>query len=115
MIQFLQINYQSVFQGEEGFKVFKKKLEEGHPYDLVICDMRMPPGWDGLKTMEEISKLNSNTMILLSSAYSDYNLTEVREKTNNVHIGLLEKPFKMDDVIDMILLKIEIKIEMDRP
>ncbi len=40
-------------QGEEGCEKVKNALSENRPYELAFVDMRMPPGWDGLKTIEK--------------------------------------------------------------
>ena len=45
------------FQGEEGFKIIQKANEQNSPYQVVFVDMRMPPGWDGLKTIKECGGL----------------------------------------------------------
>ena len=38
-------------QGEEGCGKIELACTQGNPYELVFVDMRMPPGWDGLKTI----------------------------------------------------------------
>jgi len=29
-------------------------VAEGRPYAMAFVDMRMPPGWDGLETIEHL-------------------------------------------------------------
>ena len=47
----------SVAGGEEGCRMVKQSIEEGNPYNVIFVDMRMP-GWDGLKTMVEVFKMD---------------------------------------------------------
>ena len=47
----------TALDGETGYKLVKKALEEGEPYSVVTVDMRMP-GWDGLNTAQEIRKID---------------------------------------------------------
>src|SRR5262245_19395633 len=61
----------SAFQGEEGLSRVLQALEEQSPYALIFMDVRMPPGWDGLITIQEIWKVAPNTEMVVISAYSD--------------------------------------------
>ena len=38
--------------GREGFGLAQSAHQAGNPYALAFVDMRMPPGWDGLETIE---------------------------------------------------------------
>ncbi|MDB5327474.1 MAG: hypothetical protein JWM57_3043, partial [Phycisphaerales bacterium] len=44
----------SSYQGQEGFAAVEKARRDGRPYAVAFVDMRMPPGWDGLRTVREI-------------------------------------------------------------
>ena len=44
-------------QGETGFHMVEQAVAAGTPYALAFVDMRMPPGWDGLHTIEQIGTL----------------------------------------------------------
>src|SRR5262249_9323274 len=44
----------SALQGEEGFRLVQRSIEEGRPYALAFVDIRMPPGWDGIRTVRSI-------------------------------------------------------------
>ena len=44
----------SAHQGQEGVAMAHQALVEGRPYSMAFVDMRMPPGWDGLKTIERL-------------------------------------------------------------
>ena len=47
-----ELDYAS--QGREGYEKAKQALARNQPYNLAFVDMRMPPGWDGLETIEQI-------------------------------------------------------------
>src|SRR5271155_1484677 len=42
----------SAHQGEEAVEIARNALAEGRPFAMAFVDMRMPPGWDGLQTIE---------------------------------------------------------------
>jgi len=46
----------SAHQGQEGVKMARQAVAEGRPYVMAFVDMRMPPGWDGLETIEHLWK-----------------------------------------------------------
>ena len=41
-------------QGREGCGMVHSAYGKGQPYALAFVDMRMPPGWDGLETIENL-------------------------------------------------------------
>ena len=89
-------------QGKEGNEKIKQALSEDHPYELVFVDMRMPPGWDGLKTIGYIWKTDPNIQIVICTAYSDYSWEGIIErlgKTENMLI--LKKPFDSAEVAQL--------------
>jgi two-component system NtrC family sensor kinase len=43
----------SAHQGAEGLARVQESLQEGRPYALAFVDVRMPPGWDGIETIED--------------------------------------------------------------
>ena len=42
----------SAFQGKEALAMVQRALQESDPYVLAFVDIRMPPGWDGVETLE---------------------------------------------------------------
>lgn len=87
------------FQGEEALARVAKSLAEGRPYSLAFIDMRMPPGWDGMRTIEEILDIDPELPLVTCTAFSDYTPEQVVER-----IGLTEgylfirKPFEPTDI-----------------
>src|SRR4051794_15831550 len=41
-------------QGQEGLSLVERAMQDDDPYTLAFVDVRMPPGWDGLETIERI-------------------------------------------------------------
>ena len=67
-------------QGKEGCEKVKVACSENHPYELAFVDMRMPPGWDGLKTIEHIWEIDPKIQVVICTAYSDYSWGEITER-----------------------------------
>lgn len=70
----------SAYQGQEALELVNKALAANTPYALVFIDMRMPPGWDGLETIEQLWNVDPNLQIALCTAYSDYSFEAIEAR-----------------------------------
>lgn len=59
-------------QGQEALAILNEALAEGLPYALAFVDVRMPPGWDGIETVNQLWKVDPGIQIVICTAYSDY-------------------------------------------
>ena len=50
-------------QGRDGLQQILANLRMGRRFDIAFVDMRMPPGWDGLRTIQEIWKVHADQKI----------------------------------------------------
>ncbi|WP_297835159.1 EAL domain-containing protein [Pseudomonas sp.] len=82
------------FQGQEALVLVERALREGRPYALAFIDMRMPPGWDGLQTIERLWKADPRLQVALCTAFSDYSLEAMTERLEfGDQLLILKKPF----------------------
>jgi CheY-like chemotaxis protein len=89
-----QFEIDSAYQGEEGIARVREALAAGRPYAMAFVDMRMPPGWDGLKTAQKILEVDREIQIVICTAYSAYSWNEIAEKIGtNDRMIILKKPF----------------------
>jgi two-component system sensor histidine kinase/response regulator len=94
----------SAFQGEQGLAMVERALAENRPYPLAFVDVRMPPGWDGVKTVEQIWKADPEIIVVLCTAYSDHTWEEiVRRLGRTDHLLILKKPFDNIEVRQIVL------------
>ena len=90
------------YQGESGVKCVEQALAAGHPYALAFVDMRMPPGWDGLRTMDELWRYDPELEIVLCTAYADRDWqTILRSAARPERLLVLKKPFDGIEVLQM--------------
>ncbi len=90
----------SAFQGQEGVARVQQALEEGRPYALAFVDMRMPPGWDGLETIEHLWAVDPDVQVVICSAHSDYNWTDVVARLNHSDkLLVVKKPFEAIEIM----------------
>ncbi|NWE14482.1 putative bifunctional diguanylate cyclase/phosphodiesterase [Pseudomonas yamanorum] len=84
----------SAYQGQEALALVTKALAANTPYALVFIDMRMPPGWDGLETIEQLWAIDPHLQIALCTAYSDYSFEAIEARLKyDDQLLILKKPF----------------------
>jgi signal transduction histidine kinase len=82
------------YQGKEAVQMVNGAQAEGDPYSLVFMDVRMPPGMNGIETIQEIWEDHPYTEIVICSAYSDYSWDQIVENLGNTdNLLLMKKPF----------------------
>ncbi len=88
------------FQGEEGVEQARGgACSDGRPYALAFVDMRMPPGWDGVKTIELLWQVDPSLQVVICSAQADYEWNEVAARLNfSDRLLMLRKPFEPIEV-----------------
>ncbi|ATE79460.1 MULTISPECIES: putative bifunctional diguanylate cyclase/phosphodiesterase [Pseudomonas] len=92
----------SAYQGQEALKLVKRAQAEGRPYAMAFTDMRMPPGWDGLETIERLWKADPNLQIALCTAFSDYTWEAMAERLEfGDQLLVLKKPFDSLEIRQM--------------
>jgi CheY-like chemotaxis protein len=90
----------AVSQGQEGLEVVRRMARLGRPYALAFVDMRMPPGWDGIETLEHIWAVAPDMEAVICSAYSEYSWHDVIRRLKRPGLRLLSKPFASKDVLE---------------
>ncbi len=91
-------------QGEEAFEMVKAAIANGAPYAVMFTDMRMPPGWDGLKTARKVREIDKNIEILIMTAFADYEQEEIcREIGTPEKLLYIKKPFQAEEIFQLAL------------
>jgi diguanylate cyclase (GGDEF)-like protein/PAS domain S-box-containing protein len=92
----------SAYQGQEGLAKVLLSVDTGLPYAMAFVDMRMPPGWDGVETIERLWQADPLLQIVVCTAYSDYAWEEVLERLNaGDRLLILKKPFDPIEVCQL--------------
>ena len=108
-LESLNLNVEEARSGLEAIGMIVHRHEIGKDYNIVIVDLKMPD-IDGIETIRRIrSEVDSNTPILLISAY-DYSDVEKSAKEAGVN-GFLSKPLFRSTLYDKIseILGTEVK------
>ena len=95
------LNYQvdSAFQGATGLNMVAKAIEDGQPYSMAFVDVRMPPGWNGVETIERIREVDQDIQIVMCTAYSDFSWRDIQNRFGrNDWMLIIHKPFDVAEV-----------------
>jgi diguanylate cyclase (GGDEF)-like protein len=94
----------SALQGEEGLNRLQQAMLDNRPYSVAFVDMRMPPGWDGLQTIQKLWAVDANLQVVICSAFSDYSWDEIAEKLGLTdRLLILKKPFDPAEVLQIAI------------
>ena len=86
-------------QGQQAEQLVIHAAASGRPFAIAFVDMRMPPGWDGLETIEHLWRHDPDIQVVICSAHSDYEWNEVIERLGNTDkLLILKKPFEPIEV-----------------
>jgi len=87
-------------QGQEGYEAVRKAADEARPFMMAFVDVRMPPGWDGIETVENLWRVDPHIQIVLCTAYSDRSWREISDRfARSDGWLLLKKPFDSIEVL----------------
>ncbi|MDH5739897.1 MAG: diguanylate cyclase [Nitrospira sp.] len=87
-------------QGRAALALVEAAGHVGRPYAVAFVDMRMPPGWDGLETVEHLWKVDARLQVVICSAYSDQPWEEIRDRIGRTDkLLILQKPFNNIEVL----------------
>ena len=92
-IEYLGIDVDEIFEADNGLMALG--IQDEHPIDLVITDIRMPD-MDGLELIQEMQKKNNQIKFVVLSGYAEFSYAETA-----IRLGVkayLLKPVSNDDL-----------------
>lgn len=88
--------------GEQGFAMVKQAIAEERPYSVLFTDMRMPPGWNGIKTARKVRAIDAAIEIIIVTAFSDSPISEIVKQVGFTdRLLYLKKPFDDEEVLQL--------------
>jgi signal transduction histidine kinase len=92
----------SAYQGRDGLVMVRRALEEGRAYAMAFVDVRMPPGWDGIETLEQIWQVDPDMQAVICTAHTEYSWEDVARRLGHAEdLLILKKPFETVEVLQM--------------
>ena len=106
-LQKRQIDAVGVASGEEALTLIKEKL-----FDVVLLDIKMPGGMDGIEVLREIKRLKPLVEVILLTGHAS-----VETSIEGMKLGAFDyllKPIKFDDLLQKIASAFEKKYSHDK-
>jgi CheY-like chemotaxis protein len=70
----------SCSQGRDAIEKARKAADDGQPFDVVILDVRMPPGIDGVEAGSRIREFDQEVEIVFVTGFSDIPREELERR-----------------------------------
>jgi putative two-component system response regulator len=101
-------------QGQEAVLMLLEAVHAEKPYMLAFVDGRMPPGWNGLETIEHMWAVDPRLQVVFCTAYSDHSSEQIVDRLGESdRLIIIKKPFDPDE-IRLAALMLNKKWHMER-
>ena len=100
MLSLRGVDVETAEEGSVAIAKYRKALEEGHRFDVVILDLTIPVGMGGRETMEQLKEIDPGVRGIVASGYSNDPIM-VDYRTYGFS-GSMTKPFVIADIIKQI-------------
>jgi two-component system, cell cycle sensor histidine kinase and response regulator CckA len=91
ILQELGYSVKALSSGEEAIEYLNRSTA-----DLLILDMLMEPGMDGLETYKKIAELHPGQKAIITTGYAE--TTRIKEALQSGVERYLKKPYRIDDI-----------------
>ncbi len=101
------IDAEGVLSGEQALELMKKKR-----FDVVLLDIKMPGGMDGIETLREMKRIAPITEVILLTGHAS-----VESSIEGLKLGAFDyllKPMKLEDLITKLAEAFEKKDKQDQ-
>ncbi len=89
-------------QGRAGVEAARRARSEERPFAIAFVDMRMPPGWDGLETIENLWRADPEVQTVICTAYSDRSWEEIIGRLGmSDRLLVVKKPFDRVEIAQL--------------
>ena len=102
-----KLDAKGVTSGEEAIALLKEEM-----FDVIILDIKMPGGMDGIEALREIKKIQPLTEVLLLTGHAS-----VETSIEGMKLGAFDyllKPIKFEDLLQKIAAAFEKKSTHDK-
>jgi len=106
-LQKRQLNATGVTSGEEAVALLKEEL-----FDVIILDIKMPGGMDGIETLREIKKIQPLIEVILLTGHAS-----VETSIEGMKLGAFDyclKPIKFEELLQKMAAAFEKKSTHDK-
>ena len=94
--------------GAEAIALVEGALNAGAPIAMAFVDVRMPPGMNGVTTVQRIREADPDIEFVIMTAYTDLSLIDLIENIEPLHKLLyVRKPFMREEIQQITIALVE--------
>ncbi len=114
MLEYIGYRVRSAQDGDELLELYRRAMEAGDPFDVVILDLTIPGGKGGRETINELLKIDPKCKAIVSSGYSNDPI--MADYLQYGFCGVVSKPYKINELaeaINRVNAKKQLKLALD--
>jgi DNA-binding response OmpR family regulator len=96
MLASLDYKYDVARNGEEAITLYRRYVNVGRPYDLVILDLTVIGGMGGEEAFRQLREMDKDVRAIVCSGYDSEEMA--RQYLEMGFVGYLAKPFRLGDL-----------------
>jgi CheY-like chemotaxis protein len=96
MLEMLGYTVECTADGKEAVELYRKRRDEGVPFDAVIMDLTVPGGRGGKDAIRDLLALDPRAKVVVSSGYADDPV--VAQYREHGFSAVLGKPYRLQDM-----------------
>ncbi len=96
ILQNLGYEAEAAHDGDEALAFYKKSMDEGRRFDVVIMDLTIPGGMGGKEAIGKLLRLDPTARAVVSSGYSTDPV--MANFSDYGFVGVVPKPYKIDEL-----------------
>lgn len=100
MLQRLGLDVLAAKDGAEALGIYKSHMKERNTIDLVILDLTIPGGMNGIETIARLRDMDPHVKAVVSSGYSNDPI--MANFSAYGFIDVITKPYRMEDVQEVL-------------
>lgn len=90
----VEVELVHAYQGQDAVELVREGLAQGKQFPVAFIDMRMPPGWNGVQTLQHLWQMDDSIHVVICTAYSDVSLDALPSpEGRSMRPHILRKPF----------------------
>ena len=87
-------------EGAHTLNLYKKALDSGNPYSLVMLDLTIPGGMGGIETIKKLKEIDRNVRAVMCSGYSDD--SAIAKYAEYGFLEFIDKPYEAEVLIEKL-------------
>ncbi|MGR3176492.1 MAG: PAS domain-containing hybrid sensor histidine kinase/response regulator [Candidatus Anammoxibacter sp.] len=95
-LSFIGYEVECAEDGDKAIDMYKKAMESGNPFDVVIMDLTIPGGMGGMEAIKKLREIDGKAKAIVFSGYSNDPIMSDYEKFG--FNGVIDKPFEIKDM-----------------